>query len=207
MYTYQREKKNRKGFTLVETLVAVTVLLLVVIGPMTIAQKGIKSALYAEDQITAVYLAQEAIEHMERLRDDAALTNYIDYKTDGNDNDGDTWSWYTAIDVNCKQADGCDADFSATPVTFRDCTTASNCLLNVNTVDPNLTRVYGYTVGTNWVQSLFTRRIVLGTPLVVGTEIIGVPVTVTVSWNASLFGSIKTVTLQTYLYDMYDRYE
>ncbi len=36
--------KNSNGFTLVETLVAIGVLLLAIIGPMTVAQKGIQNA-------------------------------------------------------------------------------------------------------------------------------------------------------------------
>ena len=36
-----------KGFTLVESLVAIGILLVVIIGPLTIAQKGIQQAYFA----------------------------------------------------------------------------------------------------------------------------------------------------------------
>lgn len=51
-----------KGFTLIETLVAITILLVGVIGPLTLAARGISDGLYAQNELTATLLAQEAIE-------------------------------------------------------------------------------------------------------------------------------------------------
>ena len=67
------QRNTERGFTLVETLVAITILLIVIVGPMTIASRGMQTAFYAGDQTTAIYLAQEGIEHIQRLRDDTAL--------------------------------------------------------------------------------------------------------------------------------------
>lgn len=66
---------NKRGFTLLETLVAITILLISIGGPLTIATKGLSSALLARDQITAFYLAQEAIEFARNERDERALNN------------------------------------------------------------------------------------------------------------------------------------
>ncbi len=59
-----KAKNTKKGFTLVETLVAITVLLVGIIGPIYIATEGIKAAMYAKDQVIAGYLAQDALEYM-----------------------------------------------------------------------------------------------------------------------------------------------
>jgi Tfp pilus assembly protein PilV len=190
------------GFTLVETLVAITVLLMVIIGPMSIASRGIQNSFYAGDQTTAIYLAQEAIEHIQRLRDDTALANFQDFKTNGNNGDGDTWLWYTALDSHCKDADGCDINFANSPIAYRDCTTPSNCQMRKYIGTGAVDRVYGYSVGTDWVPSMYTRRVRVG-----AFSNGGVPVTVTVSWNSTLFGSTRSVILQTYLYDKYTRFE
>ena len=64
-----------KGFTLVETLVAISILMLAILGPLTIASAGLKNSLYARDQITAYYLAQEGIEHVRYVRDDNYIRN------------------------------------------------------------------------------------------------------------------------------------
>jgi prepilin-type N-terminal cleavage/methylation domain-containing protein len=201
-HTNRMESQSR-GFTLVETLVAISILLVVIVGPMTVASRGMQSAFYASDQTTAIYLAQEAIEHIQKLRDDTALDNYDDYMTDGNDGDGDTWEWHDDLSSHCRDGDGCDVNFAASPITYRDCSTASSCVLNKYTGASPGDRVYGYSSGSGWAPSIFTRRIRVGDD----TSANGVPVTVTVSWNSSLFGNTRTVTLQTYVYDVYNRFE
>lgn len=204
MNTLYRHIKIRsaRGFTLIETLVAITILLVVIIGPMTIANRGMQTAFFAGDQTTAIYLAQEAIEYIQMLRDNSALTNYQDYVGDGSDGDGNTWSWYQALNSNCKDSDGCDINFSGASVSYRDCTTSTNCRLNKYTGSSVSGRVYAYTTGADWTPSIFTRRVRVG-----NSSGGGVPVTVTVTWNSTLFGSARTITLQTYLYDMYRRFE
>lgn len=86
--------KNSNGFTLVETLVAIGVLLLAIIGPMTVAQKGIQNAQYASEQITAVFLAQEEIERIREARDNKALDAY-DNTNSGNTTIIGTGNWST----------------------------------------------------------------------------------------------------------------
>jgi prepilin-type N-terminal cleavage/methylation domain-containing protein len=198
----KRYTSTHQGFTLVETLVSITILLTVIIGPMTVASRGMQSAFFAGDQVTAIFLAQEGIEHIQRLRDDDGLANFQDFMTNGENGNGDTWSWYTALNANCRDADGCDVNLDASPIAYRDCSIAANCLLNKYRGSTLGDRVYGYVSGADWSPSIYTRRIRVGAFLNGG-----VPVTVTVSWNSSLFGGTRTVTLQTYLYDMYTRYE
>lgn len=62
-----------RGFSLVETLVAISVLLLAVVGPLTIAARGLISARFARDQVTAFYLAQDAMEVVRYRRDTNTL--------------------------------------------------------------------------------------------------------------------------------------
>lgn len=60
---------TRSGFTLIETLVAISILLIAVVGPMVLVSNGIKISYFARDQITAVYLAQDAMEALRFIRD------------------------------------------------------------------------------------------------------------------------------------------
>ncbi|MDO8575325.1 MAG: prepilin-type N-terminal cleavage/methylation domain-containing protein [bacterium] len=59
--------KKIRGFTLIETLVAIGILMMAVVGPISVAYKSLKSSMVAKDQFTASYLAQDAIEYMKAL--------------------------------------------------------------------------------------------------------------------------------------------
>lgn len=60
--------KKTGGFTIVETLVAITVLMIAIAGPLVIASKGLTAALYAKDQMIASLLAQESMEVIKNIR-------------------------------------------------------------------------------------------------------------------------------------------
>ncbi len=60
-------KKN--GFTLVETLVAIAILMIAVAGPLTIANQAMTAALSARNAMIATYLAQDAMESIKNIKD------------------------------------------------------------------------------------------------------------------------------------------
>ncbi len=64
---------NMRGFTLVETLVAITVMTLIIVGPYTLVQRVLQDSYLSRDQLTASALAQEGMEHVRLVRD----SNYI----------------------------------------------------------------------------------------------------------------------------------
>ncbi|HEV3244890.1 MAG TPA: prepilin-type N-terminal cleavage/methylation domain-containing protein [Candidatus Paceibacterota bacterium] len=57
------------GFTLIETMVAISLLMLALIPPMSLAAQALTTAYYARNQVTAYYLAQEGIEIVRAVRD------------------------------------------------------------------------------------------------------------------------------------------
>ena len=140
-----------KGFTLLETLVAVTILVVSIMAPMTIAQNALQNAIYARDQVTAFYLAQEGIEYVRALRDKNIMQ-------------GNPWLQKPAATASCVSpvdlsacvaaagSTGCNIDF----VNFCDtlCTTPSGCapLLFSNT---------GYSTVGAGTPSKYTRTVTL----------------------------------------------
>jgi prepilin-type N-terminal cleavage/methylation domain-containing protein len=58
-----------KGMTLIETLVAVSILSVAIIAPMALTMQSLSTAFYARDQVVASNLAQEAIESVRSVRD------------------------------------------------------------------------------------------------------------------------------------------
>jgi prepilin-type N-terminal cleavage/methylation domain-containing protein len=174
-----------KGFTLVETLVAITVLLLVVIGPMTVAQRGIQNAFYATEQTTAVFLAQEAIEAVRALRDEAALEAFHD--------GGNPWVWAPAT---CNTQAECAYLGSGL---FQQCGSGNNgCRLYVTEAGE-----YTHDVSLATGESPFTRSVYIA--LNGDTA----EVRVTVSWQNRIFSNDaeREVILSTWIYDHYQRYE
>lgn len=71
-------KTPHTGFTLVETLVAISILLIVIVGPMTITSRTAKSTTFSSEQVTAFFLAQEGAELAQKARDELLLKNFLD---------------------------------------------------------------------------------------------------------------------------------
>jgi len=67
-------QNTKKGFTFIETMVAITVLLVAIAAPMSLAQEGITAARLAQDQIVAFYMAQEGVEAVRNIRDENKLS-------------------------------------------------------------------------------------------------------------------------------------
>jgi Tfp pilus assembly protein PilV len=64
---------SRAGFTLIETFVAILVLVFAVVGPLTLTSRSLNATLVTRDELVATYLAQEALEHVRFLRDGSML--------------------------------------------------------------------------------------------------------------------------------------
>lgn len=172
-------KNTKNGFTLIETLIAVFVLMLAISGPLTLAAKGLQATLIAKDQDGAFYLAQDAIEYVRWVRDTNRLRNNADWlagldgASNGHTNSGGAGG-------NCTAVGGCTID------SLKDTTAtcASTCpVLNYDTNNNYFT----YTpVGSGVNASIFTRTVILTQPIGSNDCSAGhgceAKVSVTVSW-------------------------
>lgn len=78
-FTQPRARRYTGGFSLVETLVAITVLLLAVLGPMALVSDSLQAARVAKSRVTAFFLAQEAVEYTRYVRDTIVLERGSDW--------------------------------------------------------------------------------------------------------------------------------
>ena len=164
--------KLSAGLTLVETLVAITVLLMAVVGPMVIYSNNINNVRDSGNRATAYYLAQEGVE----------LVKHIVW-TKLKEGVGD---WLTPDLANCiGVSGGCYID----PINISVSPCGGAC-------DPILIDsfgVYNYTSGT---PTLFRRSINLDTANASGPD--EAILTSTVSWTSS--GVNKSITIKEYIY-------
>lgn len=127
-----------RAFTLVETLVAITILTLAVAGPLFTASRAIVAAQGARYQLIASHLAQEGIEYVRVMRDDAYLYHYglnpLTASTEGwndftNGNSSINWSINQCSKNSINKA--CTLDPSELM-----CTANNNCSLKSCKADP-----------------------------------------------------------------------
>ncbi|MFA5996922.1 MAG: type II secretion system protein [Candidatus Paceibacterota bacterium] len=62
-----------RAFTLIETLIAISILLVAVVGPISLIGDATHKLYYSKDQMIAINLAQEGIEAVRQVRDSNML--------------------------------------------------------------------------------------------------------------------------------------
>ncbi len=142
-----------KGFTLVETLVAITILTLAIAGTFTAVQGGLQSSTFARDQIVGFYLAQESMEFIKNLRDENAIYSDNAIATGGV---GRSWLFGMASTASdpCYFGKTCIIDSPLKTIT--ECTGGFGTCPNIG-IDTTNTNLYGYTSG--WTPTNFKREI------------------------------------------------
>ncbi len=140
---------RNKGFTLVESLVAISILSLSILAAFTAVQGGLQDSTIVKDRITAFYLAQEAMEYIKNIRDENALhsvggvsTNWLHGLAEVG-SDPCYFGKTCKIDSPLKSVTVCSGGFGSCPLLNQDGSTG----------------LFGYTSGGNWSSTLFRREI------------------------------------------------
>ncbi|MEO7537524.1 MAG: prepilin-type N-terminal cleavage/methylation domain-containing protein [Candidatus Paceibacterota bacterium] len=166
-----------KGFTLVETLVAIAILMIAIVGPFYSIQQAITSSYTSRDQLIATSLAQEGAEYIYFVRDNNFLTP------------GNTWT--QGMD-NCMVAahpNGCTVDPTLIANALQPCNSACPVL--------NLNSSSQYTQGAG-APSRFTRTLKIA-PVPGHPEAILVTSQVTWTTNHQVFTTAATENLYNWL--------
>lgn len=203
-----RYTKKQSAFSLVETLVAITILLIVIVGPMTIVSSAARSTSFASEQVTAFFLAQEGAELVEKVRNDLLLQFFVNANP-GNDPWADFTSTagggifrtcYTTINPN-----GCAFHISptgnlSTPIS---CSALSDCNVFIDTTTEDLRSRYIHSTSpsSSLTPTQFTRQIIL-------EQVPGNPnevkVTSKVTWRSGSVREDQVVNVETRLFNLYE---
>ncbi|MBI4065655.1 prepilin-type N-terminal cleavage/methylation domain-containing protein [Candidatus Kaiserbacteria bacterium] len=169
-----------RGFTLIETMVAVTILAFAVAGPLYTANRVVVAAQTARSQLTASYLAQEGIEYVRSVRDNEYLSAY---RAGGTNVSSTAWNnFLNAITTSC----GTSCQFDPTNNSLTACSGSGCSALWLSSAN-----VYTQKQ-TSGVATPFTRTI-QAVAITANDE----KITSTVSWN--FHGTPYSVTINTHI--------
>ncbi|OGF87216.1 hypothetical protein A3B19_03195 [Candidatus Giovannonibacteria bacterium RIFCSPLOWO2_01_FULL_46_32] len=125
---------NKSGFSLLETTVAVAILIIAVVGPLTLASTSIKSFSQAKNGLLAASLAQEGIELVRNYRSSNVLGGR---------------GWLFGTDT-CFAANGCALDAVTSEI--------NSCGASCQALNLAASGLYSYGAGA---PTIFIRKITL----------------------------------------------
>jgi len=162
--TNNQQPTTNNGFTIVESLVAIAILVLAIMATASAIQTGISSYIFSKDQIIAFYLAQEGFEQIRNIRDENRLENQ---------------PWLTGISASsgdpCYFGNTCIIDPVVSSIPTR-CSAPGSCpVLRQDTSSG----FFGYNL--SWPVTIFTREITLSP--INANEI---SILVTISWSKGI---------------------
>lgn len=136
------EKRNKSGFTLVEALVSIAILLMAVVAPMKLAGDGIAAGIHAKNHLVATYLTQDVLE-------------FVRYRFESENNmfqDDDTYVRLSNMS-DCMQPNYCYID------TFRDQVLPCGGNICPNLRQDPVSKKFGYLGGYDETQ--FVRELMI----------------------------------------------
>ena len=161
----QKFPKNKtQGFTLVETLIAISIFSMSLLGLMVVLASSITNTTYAKEKIIGTYLAQEGIEYVRNIRDTDVLYDATSAQHG--------WDTFRTGMTPCAVGNECGFNNKIIPRSVFLCTSeSSHCKLYLSNGNYNDSASVG-------VDSGFVRRIWITT-----TSTDQVRIFSSVSWN------------------------
>ena len=143
-YKIKKFRRINRAFTLVETLVAISIFSMSILGLLSVLASGITNTTYAKEKITADYLAQEGIESIRNMRD-----SFVLYPANG------TWTTFKAKLAPCNLGNECGFDNSVSKTDqnfiFKCSAHSNGCKLFLNNGN--------YNTNLNGADSGFVRKV------------------------------------------------
>ncbi|MEI7810068.1 MAG: type II secretion system protein [bacterium] len=166
MFNYLKQK-NKSGFTLVEMLIALSIISMSIVALMTVLGSGISNTTYSKNKMEATFLAEEGVEYVKNIRD-----TFVIYDDPSNPSVG--WSAFknrmilgatnpcNDVDVGCNFRTDLPLNISnlnsqSYQNIFGSCANVSDCSLFYN--DSTGSYLYPVSGGNGGTDSGFVRKI------------------------------------------------
>jgi prepilin-type N-terminal cleavage/methylation domain-containing protein len=196
-------KGNQSGFSLVETLVAITILLIVIVGPLSISSQSARSTSFASEQVIAFFLAQEGIEIVQKARDDIVIREIA-----AGSSDIDPITDMQGLYGGCFSTNGCNLSLSNNPAEPIDAINGScgtngiGCTMFFDDSSTSTLRSrYTAISQAGFLSSPYSRSIVIEP--IPGRQTKEARVTSTVYWRTSDQREVQLVSVETYIFNIY----
>lgn len=190
-----------KGFTLVETLVAIAIIMVAITGPFVVTENSINATTVAHDKSIATFLAQEGIEYIHAIRDKVYISECLSGSGTNCDNDK-WWSIFTTnssgFGSNVLKCDTTSCSLDITESKYTSTSLASSALTTCKSKSScgklYLTPSYAYTTSSSAVNTptIFSRKI---TVTKINNNLIKISVTIVWREQSSNYSITTTDTL------------
>lgn len=201
---------QQSGFSLVETLVAITILLLVIAGPMAISSSAARSTSFSSEQVVAFFLAQEGAELVQKARDDILIKYFIDpADTLYSFHISNPWGYFTDTSgsgpyEDCFASSGCGLEINTNidgslkaPVVCNTSTGSCDLYYDNSAERSQYTHINSATAST----TPFSRVITITPDTLLPND--SVKVTSKVTWRTGAQRKQQEVSVETYLFNVY----
>ncbi len=185
--TQQWWKKTERGFTLLETIIAILILGIAIGSLFELVAGGLISMRYSKDEIVATYLAQEALDHVRNTRDTAMINNsqlFSDWLS----------SYGACIGNTCYVDVAANTSYNLPPSPVSPC--SGTCpLIDYRRSSPSYYGYKQFNPAGDWETTRFRRAISLTLPQ--GTTIAdatSVEVKVVMTWTSGRTVRTRTMT-------------
>ncbi len=193
LQTRQPHSTATAGFSLLEVLVAVGLLLVAVVGPMTFFARSSQSAEVANDRAIATFLAQEGAELVQKMRDDRMLEYFLVPNEDG-------WGEFLDDTELCRNGSPCGVSINSdAEVSVIDCPSDSVCELRYD-ASAGRSRFHHGSAG---VDTQFIRTVELELSSDSDTADREVEIVSRVQWESTALAGSQSVEVRTAVFNIF----
>lgn len=198
MIMHKKKVLSHRGITLIEAIVAISVLVFAIAGPLTLASSSLRASREARTELVATHLAEEALEVVHNIRSNNSADDSTVNRTQWMQQIFNRCSAGCVVDVTDHVGTGVWGPNALIQCPSGHCAAIAPLYFNGQT---SLYRQSGTALGDPWRPSQFSREV-----LVQGIDDVSNPgrqVRVTATVTYSSYTGLRTVRISEDLYNWF----